>query len=119
MTDILGGISNFFKKRRAHCAEHEAYQPDCAACVRANDNGDVASWGAAGAEFLGGNDSALDMTSTSDTTFTSDATVTLDVSFTSDTTFTSDAPSADVSDTSDIGGFDGGDSGGGGASGDF
>jgi hypothetical protein len=101
MTDILGGISNFFKKRRAHCAEHEAYQPDCAACVRANDNGDVASWGAAGAEFLGGNDSALDMTSRSDTTFTSDA------------------PSADVSNTSDFGGFDGGDSGGGGASGDF
>ena len=95
MTDIVGSISNFFARHRAHCAEHEVYQPGCPACVSANDNGYVAGWSVAGGELSGRDDSASVDTSGSDTS------------------------SADVSDTSDFGGFDGGDSGGGGASGDF
>jgi hypothetical protein len=99
MTDILGGISNFFLRHRAHCVVHEIYHADCAACLRANDNGYVASWGVPDAEFSGNDGSALDSVSVD--------------------TSASDTPTADVPDTSDFGGFDGGNSGGGGASGDF
>jgi hypothetical protein len=121
MAGFFDRIADFFDRHRAHCAIHESYQRDCAACRLANQATSPVDWVDTGSNYYGG-DTPVD-TSSSDGSLpdTSSDSSSPDASA-SDNSF-SDTSGSDTSgfDTasSDFGGFDGGCSGGGGASGDF